>query len=88
MCSCADDNAPPGAKTMWLAIFYLCIPTGYALGYVLGGLLAGPLGWRGPFFVEAAMMLPLVLFSLLAPPIDLVGTKEGKPPTPTETTDI
>lgn len=27
----ADDNAPPGAKTRWLATFYLCIPVGYAL---------------------------------------------------------
>lgn len=28
---CADDYAPPGAKSKWLAAFYLCIPVGYAL---------------------------------------------------------
>ncbi|KAK1567409.1 hypothetical protein Q3G72_011878 [Acer saccharum] len=27
-------------KTAWLSIFYMCIPTGYALGYVYGGLLS------------------------------------------------
>lgn len=27
-------------KTAWLAIFYMCIPTGYALGYVYGGLVS------------------------------------------------
>lgn len=26
-------------KTIWLAIFYMCIPTGFALGYVYGGLV-------------------------------------------------
>lgn len=27
-------------KTAWLAAFYMCIPTGYALGYVYGGLVS------------------------------------------------
>lgn len=27
-------------KTAWLAIFYMCIPSGYALGYVYGGLVS------------------------------------------------
>ncbi|BBH09271.1 Major facilitator superfamily protein [Prunus dulcis] len=31
-----DDNAPAPQKTAWLAIFYMCIPSGYALGYVYG----------------------------------------------------
>ncbi|KAJ8451753.1 LOW QUALITY PROTEIN: hypothetical protein Cgig2_007236 [Carnegiea gigantea] len=33
-----DDNAPVAQKTAWLAVFYMCIPTGIALGYVYGGL--------------------------------------------------
>jgi MFS family permease len=33
-----DDNAPVAQKTAWLAMFYMCIPTGIALGYVYGGL--------------------------------------------------
>ncbi|EXC03892.1 putative sphingolipid transporter spinster-3-like protein [Morus notabilis] len=33
-----DDNAPAAQKTAWLAMFYMCIPTGVALGYVYGGI--------------------------------------------------
>lgn len=32
-----DDNAPATQRTAWLGIFYMCIPTGIALGYVYGG---------------------------------------------------
>jgi len=71
-----DDNAPAASKTQWLAIFYLCIPTGYALGYLFGGLVAVPLGWRAPFLLEAAAMVPFVVFCCVAPPIDIKGTKE------------
>ena len=69
----ADDNAPAGAKTRWLATFYLCIPVGYALGYVFGGLVAGPLGWRTAFLLEAAAMLPFLAFCTFAPALDLRG---------------
>lgn len=62
--STADDNAPPDAKTRWLAIFYLCIPTGYALGYIFGGLAAAGLGWRAPFLLQGAAMVPFVAFCL------------------------
>ncbi|KAJ0960165.1 hypothetical protein J5N97_002048 [Dioscorea zingiberensis] len=30
-----DDNAPAAQKTLWLSTFYMCIPSGYALGYAL-----------------------------------------------------
>lgn len=57
-------------------MFYLCIPTGYALGYIFGGLLAGPLGWRGPFLLEAGIMAPFVAFCCFATPLDLEGTRK------------
>jgi MFS family permease len=46
-----------------LAVFYAAIPAGSALGFVLGGQLAGRFGWRSAFFVVG---LPGLLFSLLA----------------------
>jgi MFS family permease len=55
----------------------MCIPVGYAAGYIFGGLLAGPLGWRGVFWLEAAVMVPIVIFCMLAPPIDLHGKNIG-----------
>ena len=37
------------------------------MGYIFGGLLALPLGWRGPLLVEAALMVPLLGVCLLLP---------------------
>ena len=51
-------------------------------GYIFGGLIAGPLGWRAAFWIEAAAMLPFVLFCALAPPIDLKGMHTGVTLTP------
>ena len=45
-----DDMSPPEKKGRWLSTFYLAIPIGSALGYVIGGLL-GKLGWRPAFWV-------------------------------------
>ena len=32
-----DDRAPPQRKTLWLGLYYMCIPAGVAFGYVYGG---------------------------------------------------
>jgi MFS transporter, Spinster family, sphingosine-1-phosphate transporter len=37
-----------------LGIFYLAIPVGSAVGYLLGGYLAPHHGWRFPFYIAAA----------------------------------
>jgi MFS family permease len=36
-----------------LSLFYLAIPVGAALGYILGGALGTRYGWRNPFYVCA-----------------------------------
>ena len=69
----ADDSAPPASKSRWLATFYLCIPVGYAAGYILGGLIAPALGWRAAFLLEAAAMVPFAAFCAVGPPLDLKG---------------
>jgi len=71
-----DDVAPPQAKAKWLAIFFLCIPSGFALGFLYGGLVASSLGWRFAFFIEAALATPFILVSFNAPAamMDLRGT--------------
>ena len=33
----SDDYAPAASKALWLGTFYLCMPTGVALGYLFGG---------------------------------------------------
>ncbi|KAI3992993.1 hypothetical protein MKX01_009736 [Papaver californicum] len=58
-------------KTVWLAIFYMCIPTGIAVGYVYGGLVGGYFNWRFAFFGEAILMLPFVVLGFAVKPLQL-----------------
>ncbi|KAK3144196.1 hypothetical protein QOZ80_4AG0309950 [Eleusine coracana subsp. coracana] len=79
-----DDNAPPAQKTAWLAMFYMCIPTGIALGYVYGGLVGNSLHWRAAFWGESILMVPFVILGFVIKPLDLKGfahntTKEYGP---------
>ncbi|XAR52985.1 hypothetical protein NMG60_11021344 [Bertholletia excelsa] len=67
-----DDNAPVAQKTAWLAIFYMCIPAGVALGYVYGGLV-GDLNWRFAFFGEAILMFPFAVLGFVMKPLQLKG---------------
>ncbi|KAK7246672.1 hypothetical protein RIF29_41542 [Crotalaria pallida] len=68
-----DDNAPVAQKTAWLAIFYMCIPTGYALGYVYGGLVGSYFGWRCAFWIESILMLPFAISGFFMKPLQLKG---------------
>uniref|UniRef100_A0A1D1YRN7 Putative sphingolipid transporter spinster 2 n=1 Tax=Anthurium amnicola TaxID=1678845 RepID=A0A1D1YRN7_9ARAE len=75
-----DDNAPVAQKTAWLAVFYMCIPTGIAIGYVYGGLVGSYLNWRWAFWGEAILMLPFAILGLTIKPLQLKGftTSETK----------
>ena len=48
-----SDFYPPRERNRILSIFYLAIPVGAALGYLIGGQLGERFGWRAPFFVGA-----------------------------------
>ncbi|KAJ1434875.1 Organic anion transporter polypeptide [Sesbania bispinosa] len=72
-----DDNAPAAQKTAWLAIFYMCIPSGYALGYVYGGLVGSHFGWRCAFWVESLLMLPFAILGFFMKPLQLKGFVPG-----------
>ena len=47
------DFYPERDRNRILSIFYLAIPVGAALGYLAGGQIGPPLGWRAPFFICA-----------------------------------
>lgn len=68
-----DDNAPASQKTVWLSIFYMCIPGGYAIGYVYGGVVGSHFGWRYAFWVEAVLMLPFAILGFVMKPLQLKG---------------
>ena len=56
------DMFPENHRGRVMGIFYLAIPVGTALGYVLGGMMGPTYGWRTPFYVGAA---PGVLLAFL-----------------------
>ncbi|KAK9666587.1 hypothetical protein RND81_14G196000 [Saponaria officinalis] len=68
-----DDNAPTTQKTAWLGLLYKCIPVGYAVGYIYGGLVGKHLAWRWAFWIEAIFMVPFVIFGFVTKPIPLKG---------------
>ncbi|XP_072988073.1 probable sphingolipid transporter spinster homolog 2 isoform X2 [Typha latifolia] len=68
-----DDNAPPSQKTAWLSVFYMCIPTGIAVGYVYGGLVGSHLHWRAAFWGESILMLPFAILGFIIKPLQLKG---------------
>ena len=55
------DFYPEEDRNKVLSIFYITIPVGGALGYLMGGELGNHFGWRMPFYVAAA---PGVLIAL------------------------
>jgi MFS family permease len=59
------DLAPREARNRWLAIFYVAIPVGAALGYILGGTLEPMVGWRRAFFICGGPGLLLAAMVLL-----------------------
>jgi MFS family permease len=60
-----DDLAKPAVKNRWLAVFYVAIPVGSALGYLIGGQLEHAFGWRSVFFIAGLPGLLLAAITLL-----------------------
>ena len=59
-----DDLTPEGSKGRALSIFFLAIPLGYAMGYILGGAIAQHSDWRTAFYVTGGPGLVLALSCL------------------------
>ncbi len=59
-----SDLYPEYRRGRVLSVYYLAIPVGTALGYLLGGALSARWGWRAPFLVGAA---PGVVLGLMLP---------------------
>ncbi len=64
------DYFPLKSRGRVFAVFYMAIPVGSALGYIVGGLVDHSYGWRAAFFVAGVPGLVLALWSLrlLDPP--------------------
>jgi MFS family permease len=62
-----SDLHPENRRGRVLAVFYLAIPVGTALGYLVGGAIGSRWGWRAPFLVGAVPGALLGLLLLLVP---------------------
>ena len=63
------DLFPEDKRGRVLGVFYLALPVGSALGYVLGGKLGAEHGWRFPFYIAAApgFLLAIAILFLREP---------------------
>src|ERR1700722_233394 len=62
-----SDLYPVERRGQILAFFYLAIPVGSALGYVLGGVIAAHLSWRWAFYLVVPPGLILAFLSWRMP---------------------
>lgn len=61
------DLFPENVRGRIFGIFYLAIPVGTAMGYLIGGKLGPNFGWRYPFYVAALPGFLLALALLFIP---------------------
>jgi MFS transporter, Spinster family, sphingosine-1-phosphate transporter len=68
--SLISDLYPAGRRGRVLSTFYVAIPVGTALGYMLGGSIGQRHGWQTAFFVGGGpgLLLALLLLVLPEPP--------------------
>jgi len=64
-----SDSIAPEKRNSALTIFYVAIPVGAALGYIVGGQVSAIAGWRSAFFWAGGpgLLLALLLLPLREP---------------------
>jgi MFS family permease len=79
-----DDIASKSKKNRWLAIFYVAIPVGSALGFLVGGQLEKYFGWRSAFFLAGGpgILLAILVLLIHEPDRAELEKKEGEPAAP------
>jgi MFS transporter, Spinster family, sphingosine-1-phosphate transporter len=73
------DFYPEDDRNRVLTIFYIAIPVGAALGYLIGGIVGSHFGWRMPFYVSAVpgfLIAALIFFFMKEPKR---GASDAKP---------
>ncbi len=65
-----SDYWPAEQRNRILTLFYLSLPIGAALGYIIGGTVGQAHGWRAPFYVAAGpgLLLAVLVIPLLREP--------------------
>ncbi len=71
-----DDISSPSRKNRNLAIFYVAIPVGSALGFLIGGQLQKLVGWRSAFFIAGGPGIVLAALALFLREPDRAAQRE------------
>jgi len=79
------DLFPEQKRGRIMGVFYLAIPVGTALGYIIGGNLGPRFGWRSPFYVASIPGFVLALLLLFIPEPER-GMHDSLPETPERST--
>jgi MFS family permease len=79
------DYYPHQDRNRVLTIFYVAIPVGAALGYLLGEIAAAQSGWRAPFYISAipGILIAILVLALVQEPAR--GASESELPVKLET---
>jgi MFS family permease len=74
-----DDITPQDRKGKTLAIFFLAVPVGSALGYLVGGFIEHRWGWRAAFYVAGGpgCILALTCLAIEEPKRKLATAKQS-----------
>lgn len=75
------DMFPESHRGRVMGVFYLAIPVGTAMGYVIGGIMGPAYGWRVPFYVGAipGVVLAMLLMFVPEPPLGQYDAPEARP---------
>ena len=75
------DMFPESRRGRVMGVFYLAIPVGTALGYVIGGFMGPAYGWRMPFYVGAipGVVLALLMIFIPEPPLGQYDVPDATP---------
>lgn len=76
------DAFPPERRGMMLSYFYMAIPVGSAIGYLIGGLIGEAWGWRAVFYVAGppGFLLAVAAWWLREPPRPKAAGPAQEPP--------